>query len=143
MPFEKELAPLEMIEQPARRRDHHVGAAIELAVLVVIGHAADEQRHGQLVALAEDLEMLGHLGRELARRLEDQGSRHARPCASALEPRQHGQHEGRGLAGPGLRDAEHVATGDRVRDGLILDWGRGFEARRGDGGQNFRAQAKM
>ena len=125
---EKQLAALEMIEQPARRRDHHVGAAIELAVLVVIGHAANQERHGQLVVLAEDLEMLGHLGGKLAGGLEDQGARHARPGASALEPRQHRQHEGRGLAGPGLRDAEHVATGDGMRDGLILDWESGFRS---------------
>jgi hypothetical protein len=99
-----------MVEQPAGRRDHRIGAAIELAVLIVVGHAADEKRHGQLVVLAEDLEMLGDLRRELARRLEDQRARHARPRAAPLEPGQHRQHEGRGLAGPGLRDAEHVAA---------------------------------
>jgi hypothetical protein len=42
----------------------------------------------------------------------------ARPCSSM---RQHRQREGRGLAGAGLGDAEHVAAGEDVRDRLPLD----------------------
>src|SRR5262249_32659162 len=41
--IEQELAALEMIEKAPRRRNHHVGAAIELAVLVLVGHAADQK----------------------------------------------------------------------------------------------------
>ena len=37
-----QLAALEMIEQAARRRDQHVHAAVELLVLVVERHAADQ-----------------------------------------------------------------------------------------------------
>ena len=64
-----------------------------------------------------------HLGGELARRLEDQRARHARPGAAAFEQRQHRQHEGGGLAGAGLGDAEHVAPCEDVRNGLLLDRG--------------------
>ena len=39
---EEQLAAPEMIEQAPRRRDHHVGAAIELAVLLVVGHPANQ-----------------------------------------------------------------------------------------------------
>ena len=136
---QEQLAALEMIEQATRRGDHHVGAAVELAVLVVIGHAANQQRHGQLVALAEDLEMLGDLGGKLAGRFQDQRARHARPGAASLEPGQHRQHEGRGLAGSGLRDAQHVTAGDGAGDGFALNGSGSFEARRFNGGQNFGA----
>src|SRR5262249_18827703 len=44
--IEQELAALEMIEEAAGRRDYYVGAAIELAVLVLVGHAADQEGHG-------------------------------------------------------------------------------------------------
>jgi hypothetical protein len=36
-----------------------------------------------------------------------------------------GQREGRGLAGPGLRYADHVPRGEHLRNGLGLDWGGG------------------
>ncbi len=134
MPFSKQLAALEMVEQAARRRDHHIRAAIELAILVVIGHAADQKRHGQPVVLAEGLEMLGDLRRQFAGGLKDQRARHARSRAASLEPGQHRQHEGRGLAGSGLRDAEHVAAGDGHGNGFLLNGSRFLEARRCNGG---------
>ena len=134
---EEQLAALEMVEQAARRGDHHIGAAIELAVLLVVGHAADQKRHGELVVLAENLEMLGDLCGKLARRLQDQRARHAGSRPASLEPRQHRQHEGCRLAGAGLGNAEHVASGDGVRYGLRLNGGRRLEARRGNGGQNL------
>ena len=139
MPFRQQLAALEMVEQPARRGDHHIGAAIELAVLIVIGDPADQQRHGELMALAEDLEMVGDLRGQFAGGFQDQRAGHARPGAPALEPGQHRQHEGRGLAGSGLGDAEHVAAGDRDRDGFLLNGSGSFEARRFNGGQHFEA----
>jgi len=135
---QKQLAALEMVEQPAGGRDHHIGAAIELAVLIVIGHAADQKRHGQLMALAEDLEMLGDLGGKLAGGFQDQRARHARSCAPTLQPRQHREHERGGLAGSGLGDAEHVAASDDEGDSFILYGGGSFKACRGDGSQHFR-----
>ena len=48
-PAEQELAALEMVEQPARRRDQHVDAAGDLGVLVAEGDAADQERHGEPV----------------------------------------------------------------------------------------------
>ena len=47
---QQQLAALEMVEQPAGRGDQHVDAARQLHVLVVEGHAADQQRHGELVS---------------------------------------------------------------------------------------------
>ena len=81
--------------------------------------------------------MLGDLRGEFARRLEDERARHARAGAALFEHGEHRQHESGGLAGAGLRDAEHVAAGEHVRDGLFLNGGGGLVAGRFDGGDNF------
>ena len=112
---EEELAALEMIEHAAGRGDQHVGAAVELLLLVVEGDAADEERHRQLVVDAVAVEALLDLRGELARRLEDEGARHARARAALLEDGEHRQDEACGLAGAGLGDAEHVAALEHVR----------------------------
>ena len=83
--------------------------------------------------------MLGDLGGKLAGRLQDQRARHARPGPASLEPRQHRQHEGCGLAGPGLGDAEHVAAGHGDGDGFVLNGGGSIEACRLNGRQHFQA----
>ena len=113
-----DAAALEMIEQAAGRGDQHVDAAVELLDLIVHRHAADQQRHVELVVDAVLLEALRHLGGEFARRRQDQRARHARPGAAGLEPGDHRQHEGGGLAGAGLGDAEDVAAGHGDRNGL-------------------------
>ena len=83
------------------------------------------------------IEVLFDLRGELARRLEDQRARHARPGAALLQPRQHRQHEGCGLAGAGLGDAQHVLALQRVRDGAGLDRGRHGIAGVGDCGETL------
>ncbi len=83
----QELAALEMIEQPAGRGDQHVGAAVELLLLVVEGYAADQKRHRKLVVAAVFVEILLDLRGKFARRLEDQRARHARPRPAAFQQR--------------------------------------------------------
>ena len=78
----------------------------------------------QLVVFAVEIEVLGDLGGELARRLENQRARHARPGASARQDLDHRQSEGRGLASAGLRAAKHVAAGQDDGDSLSLNRGR-------------------
>ena len=134
---------LEMVEQAARRRDQHVDAAHQLGVLVVKRNAADDEGDVELVVLAVLVEAVLDLRRELARRLQDQRARHARPRAALLEHGEHRQHEGRGLAGAGLRDAEHVAPREHVGDRLFLDRGGSGIAGRCDGGENLVGQAEL
>ena len=86
----KQPATLEVIEQPPRRGDEHVGAARDLLVLFVERHAAEEECHCQLVVGAVALEIVLHLRGELARRLQDERARHARAGAALLQQRQHG-----------------------------------------------------
>ena len=87
--------------------------------------------------------LFGDLRGEFARRLEDERARHARARAALFQHGEHRQHEGGGLAGAGLRDAEHVAAREHVRDGLFLDRGGGFVAGGLDGAENFVGQAEM
>ena len=116
---------------------------VSLAVLIVERNAADDQRDVELVVGAVFVEAVLDLRGEFARRLEDERARHARPRAAVFEHGEHRQHEGGGLAGAGLRDAEHVAPREHVRDGLLLDRGGGGVAGRFDGGENFVGQAEI
>ena len=129
----QQSAALMMIEQAARRRDQHVDAAHQLGILVVERHAADDQRDGQLVLGAVFYEGFLHLRGEFARRFEDERAGHARAGAALFQHRDHRQHEGCGLAGAGLRDAEHVTARENVGNGLFLDRGRRGVTGRRDG----------
>ena len=136
---QQDLAALEEVEQPAGRCDQHIDAAIQLLQLVGEGFAADQQRHAELVVLAVELEILGDLRGKLARRLEDQRARHARPGPAAGQDVDHRQGEGGGLAGAGLGATEHVAAHQHVGNGLSLDRG-GFDiANVADGAKHFGA----
>jgi hypothetical protein len=139
----KQAAALEMVEQAAGRGDEHVDAAGELGVLVAEGDAADEQGDAQLVVDAVLDEVLLDLGGELAGRLEDEGARHAGAGAALFQHGDHRQGEGGGLAGAGLGDAEDVAAGQDVGDGLGLDGGRFGVAGRSHGSLNLGAEAEF
>ena len=123
---EQELAALEMVEQAARRGDDDIGAAVDLQGLRLEGDAADEQRHVEIVHLAQRLEGLAHLVGQFARGLEDEGARHAGAGAALFQQRQHGQHEGGGLAGarsgrgPSRRGAG--GRGEWLRPGWAWGW---------------------
>ena len=140
---EQQPAALVMIEQAAGRRDQNVDAAGELGILIAERDAADDERHVELVVDAVFGETFLDLRGELAGRFENESARHARAGAAFFQHGQHRQHEGRRLAGAGLRDAEHVAPGKHVGNGLILDGGGSFVTGRRDGGENFFGQAEM
>ena len=111
--------------------------------MVVERNSADHQRDVELLAGAVPFETFLNLRGELARRLENQGARHSSARAAMLEAREHRQRERRGLAGAGLRDAEHVAPCEHVRYGLLLDWSGSGVAGRVDRGENFVGQAEL
>ena len=140
---EQQPSALEMVEQPTGRRDEDVDAAGELGILVVERHPADHQRDVELLPGAVLFEAFLHLGGEFARRLEDERARHSGAGAAVLEHGQHRQREGRGLAGAGLRDAEHVAPREHVRYGLFLNGRGGGVAGRLYRGENFFGQAEL
>ena len=134
---------LEMIEQATGRGDQHIDAARELGILIVKRDAADQERNIELLAGAVFFKTFLHLGGEFAGRFQDQRARHARAGAAGFQHREHRQREGRGLAGAGLGDAEHVAAGKNVRDRLLLDGGGGGVTGGRDGRNNFFGQAEL
>ena len=132
-----------MVQQTAGRRDQHIDAARDLDVLVAEGHAADQQRHVELVIDAILDEVFLDLRCQFAGRLKDKRAWHPGAGAALLKQRDHRQREGRRLAGAGLSDAQHVLALHHMRDGLRLDRGRGGVAGRGNGREDLVAQAQF
>ena len=130
------------ISRPGRG-DQHVDAPHQHVLLVGHALAADQQGMGQLQVFAVLDEVLGHLQRQLARRLQDQAARHAGAGAAAGQDVEHRQGEAGGLAGAGLRAAEHVAAHQHGRDRLRLDRRGRAVALLGDGAHDLGRQAEL
>jgi hypothetical protein len=142
-PDRNSLTAFEMVEQPARRGDQHVGAAVDRGILILEADTADQKRLGELEMLGIGVERLGHLGGQFASRRQHQAARHPRPGAALGQKRDHRQGEARRLAGAGLGDAQNVATFQRGRDRLGLDRRGGFVAGLGHGLQNLGVQVQI
>ncbi len=111
-----------MIHDPARRADHHVRPAPQMAELEAHALAAvngQDMKAGQMAGVA--LERLGHLDGQFAG-----GSQHQylRLAVGQIQPLQQRQGEGGGLAGAGLRLADQVVAGEEMGDagGLNRRW---------------------
>ena len=137
---EQQAAAFGMVEQAAGRCDQHVDAARQLGVLVAERDAADQQRDVEFLADAVFVEILFHLGREFAGRLENEGARHPGAGAALFQHGEHRKDEGCGLAGAGLGDAENVPARQNVGDRLFLNGGRGGVAGGRNGGENLVGQ---
>jgi hypothetical protein len=140
-PLEAGGAALEVVDEPSRRRDDHLTVP-QLGGLVPHPDAADDDRAADLARLAEALELLVDLERELARRREDEGARAGGGRAGG-EPLDDRQEERGGLAGPGGGDADHVLPGERGRDGLRLDGRGGLEPGAGEGGERLLGELQV
>lgn len=127
-------AALQEINQATGRRDHHLHAALQVAGLRCLRRTAEHARVAHMRARSKVAGHLLDLLGELARRRQYQ---HDGPVA-ALQPRlivdvHNGGHRVRErLTGAGLRDADHVAAGQRDRPALRLNGGRPLEALLGD-----------
>ncbi len=119
---ESDRFTVRQVDEPARSRDDDVGAFGELAGLAIEVGAAVDREHPPVNCLRENLEHVGDLNRELARRYEDERRR----CAGsgARSSHEHGQAECERLARAGLRLAAHVTTRQRVLDRKFL-YGKG------------------
>src|SRR5207247_5388400 len=118
-PAEVDVAAGHMIEETAWRRDDDVDARTQGVFLRGHSDAAIDRVAVESGALRESAEGDLDLGRELARRRQDEGPRPARGLFhESLEDRQ--QESGR-LARPRLRGPDDVATGEDRRDRLFLD----------------------
>ena len=140
---QKKLATLEMVQEPAGGGDQHIDATVNQLVLFAERHAANQQSLGQLGVLGIGLEILGHLSGEFAGWRQHKTARHPGAGAALTQKRNHRQHEACGLAGAGLGDAQYVTALQGVRDGLGLNWGRGFIAGFGNGLKYARVQREV
>ena len=125
-------AALDQVDQPAGRRDQHVHTALHAHGLGIDRGAADDAELPDGGASGIGVDIGGDLGRQFARRRQDQRTAGARLglAADVQKPRQHRQTEGRRLAGAGLGKAQQVAALDDARDGLFLDRRGGVDAHR-------------
>src|SRR5437667_6331671 len=123
-PTEVDVAAGHMIEETAWRRDDDVDARTQGVFLRGHSDAAIDRVAVDSGALRKPAEGDLDLGRELARRRQDEG-----PCPArglfheSLKDR---QQEGGRLARARLRRPDDVATGEDRRDCLLLDWRRGL-----------------
>ncbi len=124
--LQRQRAPLDQVDQPARGGDQDVDARGERPLLTADGDAAEHHRGGVGQVAAVIAERFGDLVGELAG-----GREHQHPAAAARgaavrerQAVQDRQREGRGLAGAGLGDAAEVAARHGRRDRLGLDRGR-------------------
>jgi len=146
------LAALQMVDQPARRRDQDVERPAQGLELRRIGNAADDRRDahaGDMAAI--DRGRLGDLQGELARRREDEDARSVdgalfAPLAGIGARREDAaerrQDERRGLAAAGRSGDHQVAPGERRRDGGRLDVGGRAVAGIGDSAYERLGQAE-
>ena len=103
--------------------------AREGADLTLLRDAAEDRGGLQAVGRGERLEHGLDLGGELAGRGEHEAERASGAALAAgqlgAEARDHRDGEREGLAGSGLAASEHVASGERVGQGVGLDRERG------------------
>jgi hypothetical protein len=126
---EHDVASLEMVEQPAGRRDDDVDAVAQRLLLRLVGHAAEDRDHVELRVPAVVAEARLDLHAQLARRGEHEDAGAARAAVEAVHQR---QREGGRLAGARLREPHHVAPPQHERDRLRLDRGRALVPGLGD-----------
>jgi hypothetical protein len=106
------------VEHAPDRPDDDVAAGAQLRLLGADRRATEDGDDVDALALAVGADRLGHLDAQLTRRGEDQRLHLADRRIDVLED---GQAEGRGLAGAGLRLADHVPPLEHRRDRLLLD----------------------
>ena len=116
---EVQRAALDVVHHAARSADHDVSAALQAHQLRRVALPAIDRQHMESLDPGRILlEGFGHLDREFARRHEHDDLRRAAPDLDATQQR---QRKGGGLAGAGLRLADHVLAGQQHGDGGGLD----------------------
>ena len=122
---EDQRAARHQVHHPADGGDDDVGAGAQLRLLGADRGAAEDGDDLDVEVLGVGAQRLGHLDAELAGRGEDD---RLHLVVLGIEVLQQRQPEGGGLAGPGLRLADHVVAAEQLRDRLLLDRRRLLEA---------------
>ncbi len=142
-PVEPAVATADEVRQAPRGGDDHVGARAQGARLPSDRHAADDRGQPQLQGPRVRGEGVGHLLRQLPGGHEDQGQGAAALGAPPGGPGQQRETEGQRLARAGAATAQHVTSGERVRQGRRLDGERLRHSLGAEGRQQRRGQAQV
>jgi hypothetical protein len=131
---EVEALALDVVHDPARGADDHVGAPLQLAQLHDHALAAIDGKHMEARHLAGvALEGFGHLNGQFAGGSQNQYLGVALADVDTVEG---GQGEGRCFAGAGLGFTQDVVACQEVRNAGRLDGGGGFVTDLGEGREN-------
>ena len=128
---EVDLAALQVVDQAAGGRHHHIDRLRQALQLQAVGRAADQAGGAE----AAQLLAIGHGGfldlqREFARRSQHQHARtHALDRRLGLQTLDRRQQKRRRLAAAGIRRHQQIAPGQRRGNRLRLDRGGVFVAR--------------
>ena len=117
--LELEAAALEVVHEPPGRADDDVRAVLEARHLRLHRRAAAQRQHLDVgLEARQPADLLAHLVGQLAR-----GAQHHRLHreAARVEPAQHRQRKGGGLAAAGLGLGDEVVAGQRQRQAGSLD----------------------
>jgi hypothetical protein len=107
------------VDEAPRGADDDLRARLQLLDLALVGLAAVDRDDARRTAARQQVHVFVDLGRELARRNHDE--RLDAGLGILAEALHDGNAEAEGLAGTGLGLADHVLTGERDRDRLLLD----------------------
>ncbi len=130
-----------MIDDTTRGTNDDVGAALQAAHLLAVILTTAQSRHFQAThELTVTSEVDSDLLSQLAGRSQHEN---LRLTAVKIKTGQQRQSKGSGLAGTGLRLADHVTPFKQTRDGLSLNGGRSFVAQLLERGQDGRQQGKI
>ena len=111
----------DMVERAAGRRDHDLGAALELADLPMHRRAAVDRQHRQPHAFGVLVHRFSHLHRQLAGRHENQPGGLARVALLLRDAMQHRQGKRGRLAGARRGLAQQIPPLEQQRNRFALD----------------------
>jgi hypothetical protein len=139
------VARADVIAQTARASHENIYAAAQLTDLRIRSDAAKDRHRAQAQRSSQRRHRGVDLGCQFACGHENQGpwARGAARRWMAREVGEHRQQEGVCLSRSGATSTEHVAPGQAVRDRRSLDRERLRDAGLGQGGREFRRQAKL
>ncbi len=140
---ERERLLLQEVLEPAGRGDHDVDAALEPSELAGVADAAVHGHGLDAHGLAERLDGLGHLDRQLARGHQHQRTGTPGTTLTLGQPRHDRQREGDGLAGAGPAAAQDIASGQSVGQRGGLDGEGGLDAALGEGPDKVTGHAEF
>ncbi len=133
------------VEQPTWGGNDDVDSAAKFLDLAVLFNTSKQGHRKELGVFGVIDDVLFDLGGQFPRWGQNEAPDRSKLSAVPLQMQavDHGEAEGRGFSGSGLRDPEDVMTGEHFGNGLGLNGGWGFIAQRLDGLQYRSTEAQI